>query len=402
MKVYSLKDFGKGPKSGSNVEAGSKSEVKNLNNKQDLTGNIVVDFNSFVDIPRIHKFVLALFDETFRKLNEINSTLNELEFLYFEDPEVDIKNQLKIESLKHERKKLLRQLENHKDYVSRSSEYMRHYEELIPKNHSRVIGSKEVGVTIQNLDNFKILVADFVNLAKQFTDRINVITTQNSITKCLECDGDTYVIDSTAICKDCNAKVKLKETSSTDIHAGSDSSGEYYHLETFIEYMDEYEGKRKKPIPPEVLKSIMNYCQTYAIDVKTIRKRDLEGIVHTLRFNSCYKSINLIHHLLTSEPLPNITKYRKACLDRHPKLDKAYSEIKEDVGRSNFLNVGHVLRAFLQMEGCKCNPDDFVSLSTRDALVNSERLMIKLCKKIKATMTPEELETQSWDFNGLT
>jgi hypothetical protein len=123
--------------------------------------------------------------------------------------------------------------------------------------------------------------------------------------------------------------------------------------------------------------------------------------LHQYKMNNYYKSINLIHHLLTKQPLPDIRKYRKALVERHPKIKQFHNELKVHEQRTNFLNVGYVLRASLIMEGHIGNAEDFVSLSTRDALVSSDRLMIKICQRIKATMTEDELKYQSWDFHGL-
>lgn len=405
-KVFSLKSFSKNknnvvePVLTTNNSKDAKNSNKNKY-KQNFDEVIAVNFEGFVDLQRIHNFILSLFDDSLQKLVSINNKIAEL---YNVDPcndEDEYRIEIELEKLSNDQKMLLEKLSDKNTYLEESAQYIEKYKQLIPNEQSRVIGEGSVGVDVSNMDMFKILVSDFIDLAQQFTDKIVVVSSRIASPICDKCDSDMQIRDKVAICNFCSHTIKLRDTETTDTNATVDNSTEYDHLETYIEYIDEFEGKRKKPIPPEVLQTIKTHCSKYEMNVKELSKADVDRIIHDYRLTGFYKSVNLIHHLLTSKPLPNIMKYRKALLERHPKINAVYNEIKIAEGRSNFLNVGYVLKACLQMESCPCNSEDFVSLTTRDALVNSDRLMIKICNKIKSTMTEEELKEQSWNFNGL-
>jgi rubredoxin len=217
-----------------------------------------------------------------------------------------------------------------------------------------------------------------------------------SIENC-QCGGTPYVIDDTAICPDCRKETKLRESSLDSSKGRSD----YYRSETFEEYFDEAQGRRKKPIPPEVYQTISSHCSKHNIQEATLTKNDVLRILKQYKLSDYYKSINLICHVLLGTPLPEIQEYRQRCLERHRLIEEEYMEMRQSENRSNFLYAWYVLRACLHMEGYNAKSEDFITLTTREAAIEHNKFMIKICERIRKKQQTDSSIKGNWNFEGL-
>jgi hypothetical protein len=77
-------------------------------------------------------------------------------------------------------------------------------------------------------------------------------------------------------------------------------------------------------------------------------------------------------------------------------------EIRTEQGRNNFLNVYFVIRACIQMEGQPLDPDDFIVLTTVEALKDHNRIMHIICDRIKERQKGDKSIKGSWDFVSIT
>jgi hypothetical protein len=237
----------------------------------------------------------------------------------------------------------------------------------------------------------------FIELAMRYSAKIKVLNKSSSIDKC-SCGGSTLIVDGTAFCSNCSSKVKTKEYGSS----GSTTGSEYHRLETFEDALDHVQGKSRKPIPPHVYEAIGDYCKKFGVNEESLTKEEIISILKKERLSEFYKSINLIRHTIQGRKLPCYEHIRGVLVERHRLIEMEYMQIREEQGRSNFLNVYFVIRACIQMEGQPLEPDDFIVLTTVEALKDHNRIMHIICGRIRAKQKVDKLIRGNWDFVSIT
>jgi hypothetical protein len=80
--------------------------------------------------------------------------------------------------------------------------------------------------------------------------------------------------------------------------------------------------------------------------------------------SSFYEDLNLIFHIITKEPCPDITDYLDGIYEDFDCLEGALKDL-QDEERTNSLNVNYKLYKLLQRRGYSCRKDDFYILKTK-------------------------------------
>jgi hypothetical protein len=266
---------------------------------------------------------------------------------------------------------------------------------LAPPVAKRVVGATDMSIPQQNYDEFQVVISEFISLAMRFTEDINIVTHHVNVKQC-KC-GATVNAD-VSRCPECGKDFHSKEA----INFTSESHKEdYYRSETFEEYFDECQGRRKKPIPPEVYQTITEHCKRQNIKESNLTKSDILRILKKYKLSEYYKSINLIANVIIGTPLPEIEEYRHRCIERHTLMEREYMELREAERRNNFLYSWFVLQACLMMEGYDAKEEYFISLTTVDAVKNHNKFMIKICDRIREKQKTDSSIKGNWNFTGI-
>lgn len=393
MKVVKLSSFAKsGSKpipTGVVPDNKSKPKKKGLNN----TDVITVDFTTIVDLNRIDAHVRNIFEIKKKTLESKQQTLmSSGETLENQDSE-DVLYTRYLASLFDEIEKLESEILAFDEYFNIAPQFLELYESLLPSNRTKTVGENDIVVDFAHEKPFLSIVTQFIELAMRYTAKIKVVNKTFTVEKCT-CGGSTMMVDGTIFCVSCGIKVK-----SQDQHNGYQSSGsEYHRLETFEDGLDHICGHSRKPIPPHVYESITKHCELFGVSEENLTKQEIIGILRKAKLSEFYKSINLIRHTIQDRKLPCYDHIRSVLLERHRLIENEYMEIRTQQGRNNFLNVYFVIRACIQMEGQPLDPDDFIVLTTVEALKDHNRIMHIICDRIKERQKGDKSIKGSWDF----
>lgn len=393
-KVFSLSDFGKKQEKQPQIVQVKKTTGKKTDRNNGL---IFVDPMKEIDIEHIHKHVMSLYEDILNQIQSVDDTLIKLQLQTAETIEEKIIAESRIATLELKLNQLTFEAQRYQGYEEEAESLMDQYARIVPSSRMRVVGTEEVVVDSELYNEFRIVTSEFINLAQRYTTNIQIISQQTNVEKCKKCHGNQVLVGTKIHCSSCGALSSLKEGSGS----ANSIKNEYYRSETFEEHMAQYQGRQKKPIPPEVFQKIVEHCDTNHIDPSTLTKPQILRILKRYKMSEHYNAVNSIAHSLTGAPLPNIRHLERKLLERHRLLEQEYVFIRDEEGRSNFLYGWYVLRAFLMMEGYPSHKDDFLALTTRDALVDHDKVMTLLCERIRDKQKTDSSIEGNWQFGGL-
>lgn len=393
---FSLQDFApKATKDAKPVQVVQNEKVVRPQTVSTTAETIIVDPSGSVDLNRIDRHVTALFQDMEERQRQQMSSLVALMCAEHATVEEYVMAESYRMRLDADIDVLEKQLKFFPEYVEKSKPLLEKYRELMPNGTRRTLGDEHSVVDAQDHQMFQDVVFEFIRIASQFSPHIKVVSNNIAVQNC-SCGGIPYIVDSTSICPQCSKETKLREGTLTFAKGARSDPG---RGETFGEYFDEAQGRRKKPIPPSVYQAIETHRKTYSIQGQ-LTKSDILRILKKNKMSDYYKSINLIMHVLNGTPLPDIQKYRQRCLERHALIEQEYTEIRREEGRNNFLYAWFVLKVCLFLEGYPIREDEFISLTTRDATIEHNRIMINICNRIRERQKTDATIIGNWDFKG--
>jgi hypothetical protein len=394
MKIVKLSSFStKDPKNSEEQNLSApveKSKRKNILNAGDV---ITVDLGTIVDLKRIDAHIRDIFNVKKHTFDQKQEALSSGVDLVPLDSREEVLNIRYLQSLMTEVEKLEEELSSFENYFNLAPQFLEMYSELLPENCNRVVGENDIVVKPDFEKSFITIVMQFVELAMRYTPKIKIINKSTTIDRC-SCGGNTVIVDGTVFCISCSSKVKTKEYGASGASTGS----EYHRLETFEDGLDYIQGRSKKPVPTQVYEAISHYCEMYSVNEEQLTKDEIISILKKSKLSEFYKSINLIRFTIQGRKLPSYEHIRATLLERHRLIEGEYIQIREEQGRNNFLNVYFVIRACIQMEGQPLNPDDFIVLTTVDALKDHNRIMHIICGRIKERQKDDKTIKGRWDF----
>lgn len=405
-KVFSLTDFG-GSKTASQPKPQVKKQVipstsNTTNGTAGYVGDIssdtiIVDPTKNIDINRIHDHVMSKASTISTNILVAKKELRGLLSKGFVTDEEQVMSEPKMLALKMQIEQMEAERRKYDVYASEAEELIDRYLSLVPTGRQRVVGTEDVVIDSSLYGEFCATVAEFINLAQRFATNIYITTQQANVERCRKCHGSQVLFGCKIQCTSCGHVMNLKESGGV----ASGGKNEYYRADTFEEHMAQYQGRQKKPIPPEVFQKINEHCKMNQIDVEKLSKGHILRILKKYKLSDYYNSVNSIANILTGAPLPDIRRHERTLLEKHRLLEKEYMMIRDDEGRNNFLFGWYVLQACMVMEGLPVNKDDFLGLTTRDALVAHDKLMIRLCDRIRERQKEDTSIKGNWLFKGL-
>lgn len=156
-----------------------------------------------------------------------------------------------------------------------------------------------------------------------------------------------------------------------------------------------FQGKKSKKIPSSVYEKIDKILEKYHFDecsIKTMKKETLVCILQENKLSDYYEDINILYQHYTGVSPPDLSNYEDNIFYRNSLVEEYFNEMKLNE-RQNSLNNFFKLYTFLNMEGYKCNPEDFPILKTRNVVVYHNKTMKIICEKLKSQHTH-----MNWEF----
>ena len=278
-------------------------------------------------------------------------------------------------------------------YVNQTKELLELYDEVQPKSTTKVFGVKKSSAPDPHLAIRLKIIAKYLLVAKKYYP-LNISRTHTNTDKCPECcfDLEDDFLGKTCSNTKCGYFIETFDTS--PIHRENNQSNKllYSRRENFAEGIRNFQGKQPKRPVDKVFEIIETEIELYHIDRTTLTKHALLQILRSKKLADNYADLNLIHSIITGISPPDISEYESILMYRYDLFEEVYETIKSDE-RQNSLHIQYVLRTFLRMEDYKCDPNDFITLKTRDVVLNHDQVMKKACE-----ILAKKFPSMNWQF----
>ncbi len=167
----------------------------------------------------------------------------------------------------------------------------------------------------------------------------------------------------------------------------------------FLSCINQFQGRHKSGIEPEVIDRIIRELDRYHLvdhtqTVPTERYRNVTKehiflFVKELKMSKNYGDVNLIHHLITGSPLHDISHLTEKLLnDFEQFVAMHHRQFPNDAERKNF-NYQHLLYQLLRRHKYPCNPAEFNFLKT----IERKAYHDGICRVV--------FETLGWNYSSL-
>lgn len=167
----------------------------------------------------------------------------------------------------------------------------------------------------------------------------------------------------------------------------------------FLNCINQYQGKHKSGIEPDVLRLIETELERYNLidhskktrrtKYQNVTKEHIFLFVKDLKLTKSYGDVNLIHHLITGKPLNDVSHLTEKLLqDFDQFVQMHHRQFPNEFERKNF-NYQHLLYQLLMRHKYPCNPTEFNFLKTVDRRCFHD----EICRTI--------FENLGWNYSSL-
>lgn len=249
--------------------------------------------------------------------------------------------------------------------------------------------------TVTDTSNKSMIINEYLNRVKDY-DMISypyLKTDLNSSPiiysqKCSRCNS-TIITESIeyvglVICLDCGLQettfnlansIRLNHNDSKRVNICPKYS--YDKKSHFLNCINQYQGKHKSGIKPEIINMIKKELEKYDLvdhskktkraKYRNVSKEHIFIFVKELKLTKCYGDVNLIHHLITGTELNNISHLTEKLLQDFDQFVQIHHKKfpNDSTERKNF-NYQHLLYQLLLRHKYPCNPSEFNFLKTID------------------------------------
>lgn len=261
-------------------------------------------------------------------------------------------------------------------YLLRTSDMLEEYRTLL-----RNAGEKSFVYIEQtdskDADRMNEITQQYMCIAQEYVDIINISQKPQKMA-CPACQSSRFTVsdedDSIYICCYCYTEIEIIDDApsfkDTD-RVNMSSKYTYSRKGHFIEAKKRFQGNQntdpeKIKAAVEVVRREMGLHNLIAEQGKkrSISKDHAYTFLSEQDLSSHYEDLNLIYHIITQEPCPDISMYDTILDELFDEQEEALDQVKED-NRTNSLNVNYKLYKLLQKVGYPCRKDDFYILRTK-------------------------------------
>ncbi len=278
-------------------------------------------------------------------------------------------------------------------YQFKTSDLLDEYRKLLSKSGAKSFITLNYNNDDPGIARRNQLVSQFLCIAQEYIELENVNQRPQKLV-CLACGCIDFTLspdeDSIYICKECNTQVEiLDDTPSFKDTDRVNLATKYTYTKKghFIDAMKRFQGKQNadpKKIDT-VVKILLEEMSRHNLTNENVTKDHLYMFLAEKSdgrdLSKHYDDINLLFHIITSEPCPDISQYEDDLLDDFDIQEATYEEIIEE-DRQNSLNVNYKLYKLLQRRGYPCKKDDFYFLKTKTKEGEHDEILKRVWEKI--------------------
>lgn len=261
-------------------------------------------------------------------------------------------------------------------YIFRTFDLIEEYRE-----HLKKMGAKSfISSTEKNTDAEERMHAIFLKYLSIAQDYIAIEIPQQKPMKmrCKSCGSYDFFLASDDefmyVCKGCSSEVEVMDDSpnfkDTD-RVNMALKYTYTRKGHFIDAAKRFQGTQN--IEPKKIQEAVSIIRR-EMDLhelisdrgipRSVTKDQIYMFLSEQNLSSFYEDLNLIFHIITKEPCPDISGYLDNIYEDFDKLEDVLKDLQDDE-RTNSLNVNYKLYKLLQRRGYPCRKDDFYILKTK-------------------------------------
>ena len=263
-------------------------------------------------------------------------------------------------------------------YSMRTEDILMEYRELLSSAGARSFITLEPNNKDITSSKSSELISRYLCIAQEYIEIDNLQYHPEKL-RCPACQGVEFKMDdenSTYICTYCFTEIDvLDDTPSFKDTDRVNMSSRYTYTKRghFVDAMKRFQGTQNTD--PQKIKNVVdillvemerhNLKKNSDNRKEQVTKDHLYMFLYENKLSGYYDDINLLYHIITGEPCPNISEYEDTLLDLFEKQEDAYRQV-QDPDRINSLNVNYKLYKLLQKVGYPCKKDDFYILKTKN------------------------------------
>jgi hypothetical protein len=340
--------------------------------------------------------------------------------------EIEITDFLR-EKIQEEKKLKEEQIEkNNKNfYLLDTSEIIQNYMQTLQTPIKIDFMSSELDTKNDKINQEKEqLIEDYLNVVRNYStdpyipfsikEQLVHLHTNNNLMsieqqKCSICNSDD-ITESTdflgiMICLECGHQettlnlansIRLNHNDSKRVNLCAKYS--YDKKSHFLNCINQYQGKHKTKIDQEVIELVISELDKYKLidhskktkreKFKNVTKEHIFLFIKELKLTKSYGDINLIFHLITGNPLQDITHLQDKLLQDFEQFVQMHFKLfPVDNERKNF-NYQHLLYQLLMRHKAPCVQSDFNFLKTIERKTYHDHICQKIFEELGWNYTP--------------
>lgn len=262
-------------------------------------------------------------------------------------------------------------------YIFRTSDLLQEYREHLKKIGVKNFISSSSSEHTEIEERMNAIFLKYISIAQ---DYVTIETPHQKPTKmrCRTCGSHDFFLanddEFMYVCKGCSSEVEVMDDSpnfkDTD-RVNMALKYTYTRKGHFIDAAKRFQGTQN--IDPkkiqEAVSIIRREMELHELISergvpRSVTKDQIYMFLSEQNLSSFYEDLNLIFHIITKEPCPDISGYLDNIYEDFDKLEGVLKDLQDD-DRTNSLNVNYKLYKLLQRRGYPCRKDDFYILKTK-------------------------------------
>jgi predicted RNA-binding Zn-ribbon protein involved in translation (DUF1610 family) len=353
-----------------------------------------INCDNRVTIDVLHNDIIKNYSQNENKKNELLIELQNLKLEY--ENNSDERILIKIDKIKE-------QLKNYNE--NEKNNYYLDNGELLSEYYDSKINTNQKSPTKKNLIMDLMMKKDKEKKLDTNKDIINeyICKIDNNKVK-------NFIIEDLDICKICNEKLTIQNTSSSLIceNCGytehiiinsekmsykdpprETSYFAYKRINHFNEWLAQFQAKETTDIPEDVYTNIIKELKKdIFLDINNLKVKQVRDILKKLKYNKYYEHVPHIINIINGKKSPVLTRLQEE------QLRMMFKEIQIPFmnncpeTRSNFLSYSYVLHKFCELLELDHLLIYFPLLKSREKLQQQDKIWEKMCKDLKWQYIP--------------
>jgi len=340
------------------------------------------------DILNVHEKILGHFEDQKKVLPAKRKQLSRLVWIMDKAPTlVERSNaEMKVRGLQKE----IERIESESalnTYTEATSELLDEYKELSKSGEPRRFGSKkeQKHEDHDKIERRVIVVSRYLHVARSYAS-ISLHRQIEQLNTCPKCKTELGPDNSTSCPNpDCAVTFRTVEHGlvTKEQTTGTQSKSNYEKGNHIKDATLKLEGLQNVNFPANLVPDLQSVIKMYRLDIKTLSIETLQSLLKTRGFSEYYEDIHLIWHLVTGNPLPDLSEIREKINDKADKIIEVYQDVKPE-NRTNYINAQFTLFKILEQEEDEryhIPKKFFIFSSNRDVLKQYHEIWSATCKR---------------------